>query len=526
MRRAAKSSGRHHVALALALVGLSAALGVAADDKPPEAVKSVIYTKDNAPKTPALEDLELRESVAQYGITWTFAKPAPVGQFVNGDWYVVGPVTVAKIDPEPTYGKDGRNGSILNLPPRRADKPDSSFVPFDSRIRHHRSKAELGARLPIGMKPGDSLVSTISLKPGEKVRRMVKGWGSTEKPTKTAAILTCMAEPQPLDAFRPAFADKANKVYYARNLRRELLPDLRGPKGDVIVTERGPTKLSDWVRMFQRPWTDVLAFTNMAPIRNMPMYGREVARASGIGALMLCLDFKPQDKEPLLINYVQVGVDLWGLVRAGHAGWPAHGGHHSGRKLPIVLAGYLLNDQDMMDPYAKHPKIKFQEDMQAIYGQCWTGARVVYGGHAGKEGIVGGPGAGRSPKKGWGAYEHLHPSKWAEHGGKDFMLGESYRRCCTSHSWIGEALAMRLMKMEKVWKHDAFFDYCDRWMHEDDTEFIKVIQKETGKGENYDKSWAKQGGTWDPFVDEMWAKYRPTCKPWPPDGWKTPRQGP
>ena len=44
--------------------------------------------------------------MTQYGITWTFAQPARVGQFVNGDYYVVGPVTVTALDPKPLYGKD------------------------------------------------------------------------------------------------------------------------------------------------------------------------------------------------------------------------------------------------------------------------------------------------------------------------------------------------------------------------------------------------------------------------------------
>ena len=58
--------------------------------------KVVLYTKDNPPATPRLEDLELKASVSQWGITWTFDKPARVGQFVNGDFYVVGPVTVGQ----------------------------------------------------------------------------------------------------------------------------------------------------------------------------------------------------------------------------------------------------------------------------------------------------------------------------------------------------------------------------------------------------------------------------------------------
>ena len=66
----------------------------------------VIYSRQNVPVSPSLDDLPLKESVSQHGITWTFDKPAPVGQFVNGDWYVVGPMTIKAIDPKPLYGSE------------------------------------------------------------------------------------------------------------------------------------------------------------------------------------------------------------------------------------------------------------------------------------------------------------------------------------------------------------------------------------------------------------------------------------
>jgi len=79
-----------------------------------------IYTKDKSPATLKLQELPLKDGVSQYGITWTFEKPAHVGQFINEDWYVVGPVTVLKIDPAPRYGNevsddelDGREKSWL-----------------------------------------------------------------------------------------------------------------------------------------------------------------------------------------------------------------------------------------------------------------------------------------------------------------------------------------------------------------------------------------------------------------------------
>ena len=62
---------------------------------------------------PGQGELITMGSVSQYGITWTFDRPGPVGRFLTGDYYVVGPVTIASISPEPA---NGRNGSMLNPP--------------------------------------------------------------------------------------------------------------------------------------------------------------------------------------------------------------------------------------------------------------------------------------------------------------------------------------------------------------------------------------------------------------------------
>jgi len=83
-----------------------------------------IYTQDSVPQVAETEDLKLKKTVSQHGITWTFEQPARIGQFLNGDYYVVGPVTVVAIDPAPT---EERNGSMLNL------KPTGARTGFDSR---------------------------------------------------------------------------------------------------------------------------------------------------------------------------------------------------------------------------------------------------------------------------------------------------------------------------------------------------------------------------------------------------------
>lgn len=121
----------------------------------------------------------------------------------------------------------------------------------------------------------------------------------------------------------------------------------------------------------------------------------------GVASLLLLLDYSRERKERLLINFVQYGIDLWGIVRAGHRGWPAHGGHGSGRKWPIIFAGILLGDADMQSPKKKHPKVVFGEDMQTLYGKGWTGARALYAGHVGKDGQLG--------EKGWGLMNTCTP---------------------------------------------------------------------------------------------------------------------
>ena len=58
--------------------------------------------------------------ISQFGITWTFDKDYTVGQFANGDYWVVGPVTIIEITPISEDDGAGRivHGSMLNPSPR------------------------------------------------------------------------------------------------------------------------------------------------------------------------------------------------------------------------------------------------------------------------------------------------------------------------------------------------------------------------------------------------------------------------
>ena len=225
----------------------------------------------------------------------------------------------------------------------------------------------------------------------------------------------------------------------------------------------------------------------MAPEENMRNYGKAIAKEVEQGALLLLLNYSDEQKEELLVNFIQVGIDLYGIVKygGGKNRWVPGGGHNSGRKWPIVFAGMMLDDADMANVDAA-----FQEDGQTYYGKGWTGATAIWGTRHSID-----PGMD---------HEHKHPSNWTRSGNSD-NNSEGYRQCCSSISWVGMALAARIMQATELWNHPAFFDYVDRWLTEDWTEFHKIVVKQGGGD-----SGNLQGGTSEEFIKDMWDAYRYT----------------
>ena len=450
-------------------------------------------------------------SITKDGITWTFSEAVPVGQFVNGDYYVVGPVTVTAISPQPTTSSPYLNGSVVDLPTANGKSG------FDSRLNDGTDEswwfdATLRSYPPITLKPGDALVSSISLATIHSVPEVMRATDMSVSPVASDSVLTVLASAPSADAFRPSYCDRNQTIYHANNLQRNLLPSLAPPNPSNTPT------LAQYEALYRQPWIDTNAFLFDAPADYMPSYGQHIAFADSYAGLLLMLNF-PADQKVNLTNYlVQYGIDLYGCVQAGY-GWPAFGGHRSGRKFPIILAGILLNDSGMKNVSTTYPD-KFGEDMQTLYinqlppagtyQQAWQGATVIYGGHYGVYAADSTPvSAGL-----YGPYEQLQPASWPILTPPGEQLGEAYRRCCTSVSWVGEALTVYLVNGKSVWNYPAFFDYVYRWMMENDTQAVAEILAQSGYG--YSASWERQGQTqyWldgevsqPTFIDDMWNAY-------------------
>ena len=437
---------------------------------------------ENIVDIPDSSNLSLKSSIEKDGVTWTFSEPVQTGTYVTGDYYIVGDATITNISPSPTAS---RNGSVLNIP------LDNGVSGFDDRVSSNRfsafmsSYSSLRKTPPFDVKPGDALVSSISDDPFGSTPAWLMPGENSISPVLSYSILTIVAAQPPENSFRPSYGDRNQVTYNADDLNLSLLKNvsLSGINDVPDITE--------FAEHFRRPWLDICFFNFDIAADYQASYARETGRSVGIAALLLNSDYTDVEKRDLLIGFVQYGIDLWGWAKSGHKGWPAHGGHGSGRKLPIIFAGMLLGDTDMAAPTKTQPELRFGEDMQTMYDNSWTGANTVYAGH---QGVINGENVSSTP--GWGRYEHLPPENWHED-----HLGESYRRCCTCISWVGQATVMKLMNAEDNWNHPAFFDYVNRWMTEDDTKSVRIIME--NRGWDYSAGWQRQGQTWDTFVNEM-----------------------
>jgi len=466
---------RFTVLVALAIVAATVAVASAEQE-------SAAATGQTTEKTPAKVD-----RISRFGITWQFARPVAHGQFANGDPWVVGPVRIVAIEPKcRTQGKRTVNGSMINPSPKSgtANGYDSSIGGYDPKLNVALS---ISRKKPLVVQPHSSLVSTES----------------TAEPERTclekSQILTVLKKAPPEGSFRPPYCG-TNKTpkYKVGQLKRPLLKNLKPVEHTPDVA-----KTAD---KFARPWLDHIPNWMSQRIhakQNMPTYGRDLGVVVSEGALMVHVaapEGKQAAKEKLLIGFVQLGIDLYGVAaNGGDRHWVPNGGHMHSRKWPILFAGLMLGDRQM-----QRVKVIFQEDGQTYYGKGWHGATALWGIHH-----------ATNPRN---DHEEIHPSKWTvdgrgkpgdpKSGSNSSARSEAYRQCCNALAWAGQALAARLMDAVEVWNHPAYFDYMDRWMTEDWAPHAATISKHIGR-----KSGTLQGSAQPRFVGGMWKAYRGQIKP-------------
>ncbi|HUW08378.1 MAG TPA: hypothetical protein VM537_01555 [Anaerolineae bacterium] len=411
----------------------------------------------------------LMHGVEQFGVKWKFVQgPFPVGQYANGDYYVVSPTGVLVGRDDVRTLRAGMDGSMLNPTAGNIDQG------YDSAMRQTNYNSDLNViQTPskfVRVLPGESLVSSISHEdPGNRPQ------------LKTAAVLNVVAIAPPTGTFRPPYVKHAAVDDLNTNMTDiGLLPTLKAQPGMPAIEQIE--------RYFERPWIDHIPNwmgRECHPIENMQDYGRNLATEVGIGALALLTG--GASNELLLYRYLQLGIDLYGIAtNGGGNNWQANGGHASGRKWPILFARLMFgmvgdNGRSRWDLSG----IAFGEDQQTFIVKMSDVGRTLKPDKRDVDaGRVRQYNTSDLGKADWGITHAKQPEQDNAH------FDSIYRKCCTANSWVGSALAAMVMGMEVEWNHPAFFNYMDRYLTS-----IAI----------HDEAWMQ---SWHPWPLAMWREHR------------------
>lgn len=383
------------------------------------------------------------DSISQYGITWVFADENRVGQYANGDWWVVGPVIVSEIQPASTVRSDGRvvHGSMLN--PVGEDQGFDSYpsdMDYDAAL--NVDPGATGTDLVI---EEGSLVSAISKETPDSNARPV---------LDDLAVLTVVKQAPPQGAFRPGpYSESKDHHWTVEDLDFGLLRSL-----PMLTTAPNLEEVNDSVERF---WNEQNTNWTARPVHaanNQPVYGREIAYVLGRALLTLQLEYGEEEKRDLFINLVQRGIDIYDRARVGGV-WNDLGGHNHGRKMPMLFSGLALEAEPILEIADANENFIFQEDRQTFFvsaddvGRDVIGDRVTY-----REEDMGMPE--------WGAQHTADPPR-------------DDRRWDAKYRWVGSgfmfhALAAHVLESAREpgesasvdWNHEPFFEYVDRYERE------------------------------------------------------------
>lgn len=344
------------------------------------------------------------------------------------------------------------------------------------------------AKFPLKLEGTKSLVSCIGLPKQTK--------GGAYEALDTVAVLTVVDKVPAKDAFRPAYVAGDKTMYTAGQIKWDRLPKLAVPKGAALP------KFTETMTM-QRVWLDHFASkgngnATIHPRSNMQPYPGDSGRDVSTMSVLVLLDIP--ERTMLSERLIQLGIDLYAICLRNNDAWRAYGGFGNGRKWPILFAGIMLGDEKLL----KLPTMvessnsrtgqvdKFGEDGHTWYGKPtpeYPQGKPLWGNDAPPE-----------------MFKKLMTQGIDSGGDKDVRDPDGlldgpefgYRRIC-SVTWVGPALAARLMGARKTWNPPPFFDYLDRWIKEQ-------AAARDPKHNDYQYAYYCWGGE---FMKAAWETYRP-----------------
>lgn len=301
-------------------------------------------------------------SGAANDITFIFDHAYPCGQFASGDWFVTpdapgGAVNFTAVAPAEAAG---RNGWDINPDVRRG-----LYQSFDSRVGDFRPPRSL----PYAAPTNSSIIKVVSRASCESTC------------VQFAAVLTVLASvpDDPELIFRPPAFGAVKPLL---SVPKSLLARLPAISIACCRQRLDPAAALARSKGFRNNYSpsSVWAYSIIPAdsVAGGRTWGGDIWLSDSEVMGLLMLDLPESVKRPLLVAYLQQGIDIWGANKfAGGAWYRGSGGNGAGALATYAFAAAVLGDKSMLaDLRAINPR-EFLETSDFYRGRKGV---ALYGG--------------------------------------------------------------------------------------------------------------------------------------------------
>ncbi len=465
---------------------------------------------------------EARKSVTRNGVTFIFDRPYPVGQYCNGDWFVVAPEggRLTATDPASTSGasrtEDGetidrrvRHGLMVN--PGATGNGFDSFTGIGAASRVNAGYDD-AANIDPGhtgrdhaFTPGQTLVKAVSRDtPPDSARTTIHRFVS----------LTVVATPPPEGAFRPPLGGDDKDVpasWRAGRLDWAQVPRIATealPAEDVDWPARRHAALETWQSW--RVWGN--GARNIVPDVLQGPYRRELGREIGRCLQALTTDADPDTKREIMIGMIQLGIDQCVGAYQADAADPDNTSESQrwdiGRRAPTALAALMLPDSGWIAG-ALANRWRWQDT--SSYGVIDQAVIDAFDDDT-EDGATDG-------MQGFGDWIAARPSRQDGVSPPDtrialgkYPLTETYRRIGHLSQFLGVSALHLFEGAAEIFDGDGVVRFNDRW-----DALVRAGWPDIGDESGYQVSGNRPGETDYDWFREIRPAMRPAPVPLPPE---------
>lgn len=454
-------------------------------------------------KTPVASSGTMQSSVTKDNVTWHFDDDYETGQFVNGDWWVVGPVNITMIDPDWTDAGH-RHGWQVNPGPIHHDADGHQDMgnsqAFDDREHSSFGTMYLDTNLqpsfPYTANPDESIVKTISWNPSSEEHN---------RPYINEAQVLTVVDSVPSNSgqmlFRPPYSTPSNNkpMWDANNILTERLPSLSKTQGIIdTMPSLDPMK-------FQMDHIGGNAAQYFRPANHMSFYGAAVGTNVAEKIMRLLLDDSVEDKWPLLVSLLQYCIDNYYHTEQGYT-WGRGGGEQPGHASATLAFGAAMFDHQGMSDASVIGKL--YENYNLTYRD--EADMVLWGDYPPNDSAYWDYVQNGSGRRTW-----ADPEGYVDGGALGTQSGD-YQFCCTSMTYVACGCAFELFPemFNSYGRANILAEYAERWRNhgrwsqpDPFTEDRPDIWEKHGTKAN-------EGDYSSSFAEAVWQEHFPSGKWW------------